>query len=100
MKFKYRVKGKVNSQFVLRGMLFKKDTNLDFCVSEKELTFVKEHCSLDSIIDREPKLIVETPKTILEENTIECETKSKEVEDELSTNKGSRTNKSRYKKNL
>lgn len=65
MKFKYRFKGKVNSQLVLRGMLFKVGSKIDFCVSEIELDFVKKHCSVDEIIDLEPK-VVPIPEPVLE----------------------------------
>ena len=65
MKFKYRFKGKVNSQLVLRGMLFKVGSKIDFCVSETELDFVKKHCSVDEIIDLEPK-VVPIPEPVLE----------------------------------
>ena len=75
MKFKYRFKGKVNSQLVLRGMLFKVGSKIDFCVSEAELDFVKKHCSVDEIIDLEPK-VVPIPEPVLEEKT---DTQSKEV---------------------
>lgn len=68
MKFKYRFKGKVNSQFVLRGMFFKVGSKIDFCVSETELDFVKKHCSVDEIIDLEPK-VVPIPEPVLEEKT-------------------------------
>ena len=100
MKFKYRVKGKVNSQFVVRGMLFRVDTNIDFCVSENELTFVKQHCSIESITNIQSKLVVEPPKPMLEENTIESENKSKEVENEVPTKQSTRTNKGKRKTNL
>ena len=75
MKFKYRFKGKVNNQLVLRGMLFKVGSKMDFCVSETELDFVKKHCSVDEIIDLEPK-VVPVPEPMLEEKT---DTEPKEV---------------------
>lgn len=78
MKFKYRFKGKVNSQFVLRGMLFVVGAKIDFCVSEKELEFVKQNCSIIDIIDLEEKVAIETPKPVLEENQ-ETESKPKGV---------------------
>lgn len=78
MKFKYRFKGKVNNQFVLRGMLFVVGAKIDFCVSEKELDFVKQNCSIIDIIDLEEKTIIETPKPVLEENK-ETENKPKGV---------------------
>ena len=75
MKFKYRFKGKVNDQLVLRGMLFKVGSKIDFCVSETELDFVNKHCSVDEIIDLEPK-VVPIPEPMLEEKT---DTQPKEV---------------------
>lgn len=90
MKFKYRFKGKVNNQLVLRGMLFKVGSKIDFCVSEMELDFVKKHCSVDEIIDLEPK-VVATPEPVLEEKT---DTQPKEVvEDGNKQPKANRTNK-------
>lgn len=95
MKFKYRVKGKVNSQFILRGFLFRVGSKIDFCVSENELEFVKQHCEIIEIIDREPKETIEIPKPVLEEN----ENKSREVENELQP-KSKRANKGSNKTNL
>lgn len=69
MLFRYRFIGKVNNQFVLRGFPFKVGSNIDFCVSEKELEFVKKHCSVLEIIDREPKVVVEIPKSIPDNTT-------------------------------
>ena len=101
MKFKYRVKGKVNSQFVVRGLLFRVGSDIDFCVSKNELEFVKQNCKISEIIDIEPKTTIEIPQTILEENTIESENKSKEVKNELRTKQSTKNaNKSRYKTNL
>lgn len=77
MKFKYRVKGKVNSQMVLRGMFFKVGAKIDFCVSETELDFVKSNCLVEEIIDLEPKAI-ENPEPVLEiENVVEKSTDDK-----------------------
>lgn len=91
MKFKYRFKGKVNSQLVLRGMLFKVGSKIDFCVSETELDFVKKHCSVDEIIDLEPN-VIPTPEPMLEEKT---DTEPKEVvRDDKVQRKVSRPNKS------
>lgn len=93
MKFKYRFKGKVNSQLVLRGMLFKVGSKIDFCVSETELDFVKKHCSVDEIIDLEPK-VVPIPEPVLEEKT---DTQPKEVvENDTVQPKASRPNKSNH----
>ena len=93
MKFKYRFKGKVNDQLVLRGMLFKVGSKMDFCVSETELDFVKKHCSVDEIIDLEPK-VVPTPEPVLEEKT---DTQPKEVvENDTVQPKVSRPNKGNH----
>lgn len=90
MKFKYRFKGKVNNQLVLRGMLFKVGSKMDFCVSETELDFVKKHCSVDEIIDLEPK-VAPTLEPMLQEKP---DTQPKEVvENERVQPKGSRANK-------
>lgn len=93
MKFKYRFKGKVNNQLVLRGMLFKVGSKMDFCVSETELDFVKKHCSVDEIIDLEPK-VAPTPEPVLEEK---IDTQPKEVvENDRVQPKVSRQNKSNH----
>jgi hypothetical protein len=67
MKFRYRFKGKVNSQFILRGFLFRVGSKIDFCISESELEFVKRHCEIIEVIDREAKPTIEIPEPILEE---------------------------------
>lgn len=95
MRFRYRFKGKVNSQFVLRGFLFKVGSKIDFCVSENELEFVKQHCEIIEVIDREPKATIEIPEPILDEQ----ENKSMEVENELQP-KSKRANKNSNKTNL
>ena len=97
MKFKYRFKGKVNSQLVLRGMLFKVGSKIDFCVSETELDFVKKHCSVDEIIDLEPK-VVPIPEPVLEET--KTETKPKGVKNELQTKSNGNANKGKHKANI
>ena len=79
MKFRYRFKGKVNSQFVVRGALFGVGDNIDFYFTEKELEFAKEHCTAIEIIDREQTSAIEIPSTIPNETEIKIENKSKEV---------------------
>ena len=96
MKFRYRFKGKVNSQFVLRGSLFKVGSSIDFCISESELEFVKNHCEIIEIIDREPNTTIEIPEPILEPKN---ENKSMEVENELQP-KSKRANKNSNKTDL
>lgn len=101
MKFRYRFKGKVNSQFVIRGMLFKVGSNIDFCISDKELEFVKQHCTVLEIIDREPKKVIETPKPVLEEQPkTESEIKTKGVKNELQTKPNGNANKGKHKNNI
>lgn len=99
MKFKYRFKGKVNSQFVLRGMPFKVGYNIDFCVSESELEFVKSNCTVLAIIDLEPKMTIETPEPVLERET-EKQEKSKGVKNELQSKPNGSTSKSKHKTNI
>lgn len=96
MKFKYRFKGKVNNQFVLRGMLFKVGSNIDFCVSESELEFVKQNCTILEIINREPKQVVESPEPVLEEQP-KTESKPKGVKNGQKSNSAS---KAKHKENL
>lgn len=97
MKFKYRVKGKVKCQMVLRGMLFRVGHEMDFCVSESELAFIKASCDVQEIIDLEPKKSVEpTQSPILETHNEENKIKSKEVVDDGSKRrnpKGKKPNK-------
>ena len=94
MKFKYRFKGKVNSQFVLRGFLFKVGSNIDFCVSENELEFVKKHCEAIDIIDRESKPAIEIPEPMLEESV---ENKPKGEKENVELHKSSTSRKTKVK---
>lgn len=96
MLFRYRFKGKVNSQFVIRGFLFKVGSSIDFCVSEKELDFVKQHCADMEIIDLEPKQVIETPKPVLEEQKTESESKPKGVNNENQTKRNGGKNQSKH----
>lgn len=102
MKFKYRFKGKINSQFILRGMLFKSGTTIDFCVSEKELDFVKAHCEVVEIIDREPKLGVNPPETMLEKPKTEIKSNAKGGNGDVQqrARKGKNNNKNNQKVSL
>lgn len=97
MKFKYRFKGKVNSQLVLRGMLFKVGSKIDFCVSETELDFVKKHCSVDEIIDLEPK-VVPIPESVLEET--KTEETPKGVKNELQSKPNGNAGKGKHKEHI
>ena len=77
MNLKYRVKGKVNSPFILRGLHFDVNSDMDFSISENELQFVQERVSNCEVIDLEKKA-VETPKPVLE-FVAKTESKSKGV---------------------
>lgn len=68
MKLEYRLKGKVQKSFILRGMTFYIGENFDFVVYENELSFVKERCTISEIIDLNKK-VEPAPKAILEEET-------------------------------
>lgn len=81
MTFRYRFIGKVNSQFVLRGLLFRRNSKIDFCVNEKEVEFLKEHCEIQEIIDRDLKAVekpILAPKNV-ENQIIKIEEKRKGV---------------------
>lgn len=95
MRFRYRFKGKVNSQFVIRGMLFSVGARIDFCLDDKELEFAKQHCIDFEIIDLEKTLEVESPKPMLETEKTEVE-ESKPKGVKASGNK--QTNKSSQRK--
>ena len=62
MNYRYRVKGKVQKSFILRGLFFRIGANIDNCITEKELVFVKEHCMLSEIMDMQS--ISTAPKPI------------------------------------
>ena len=68
MKLEYRIKGKVQRSFILRGLAFRIGEDIDFVVYENELAFVKERCDVSELIDLNKK-VEPTPKPILEEKT-------------------------------
>ena len=94
MRFRYRFKGKVDSQFVIRGMLFSVGAKIDFCLDDKELEFAKQHCVDFEIIDLEKPLKVESPESVLEEKQTEIENKPMGVK----VNGNKQTNKSNQRK--
>ena len=61
MEFKYRVLGKVNNAFILRGLHFTNGYNIDFCVNENELAFVKERCEVKEVKELKPKVATQSP---------------------------------------
>lgn len=75
MIVKYRVKGKVERAFIMRGMYFPVASDIDFMVSDGELAFVKERCKVDEVAD----IMDEQDKAL--NSTLEQEIKSKEVVD-------------------
>lgn len=97
MNFKYRVKGKVNGAFILRGLHFEIDSVLDIYIRESELEFLKKRVSISELIDLSEKP-VETPQPVLEET--ETESKPKGVKNELRTKSTSNGNKNKHKENL
>lgn len=68
MKLEYRIKGKVQKSFILRGLVFRIGEDIDFVVYENELAFVKERCDVSELIDLNKK-VEPAPKPILEEKT-------------------------------
>lgn len=65
MAFKYRVKGKVERAFIVRGLHFDVGSEIDFYVTEKEIEFVKERCKIVELIDNTKP--IDNPKPMLEE---------------------------------
>ena len=96
MKLKYRLKGKVERSFILRGVHFAPNCDIDFCIAESELAFVKDRCRVTDIIDLEPKKI-NTPSSVLEVPEIETKKEPKEVKNELQSKPLSRTSKAKPK---
>lgn len=96
MTKKYRVKGKVNSPFILSGMHFAIDSDMDFCINENEIEFIKERVSVSELIDLSKKA-VETPKPVLEEQP-KTESKPKGVNNERQ--KSSSSSKAKHKENI
>lgn len=95
MTKKYRVKGKVNSPFILSGLHFAIDSDMDFCINESEIEFVKERVSISELIDLSKKA-VETPEPVLEEQP-KTESKPKGVKNGQKSNSAS---KAKHKENL
>lgn len=93
MKFKYRVKGLVQSPFILRSAYFTIGDNMDFYITERELEFVKARCKIEELIDLDKK-VVPASEPVLEEKT---DTQPKEVvENDTVQPKVSRPNKSNH----
>lgn len=95
MTKKYRVKGKVNSPFILSGLHFAIDSDMDFCINESEIEFVKERVSISELIDLSKKAI-ESPEPVLEEQP-KTESKPKGVKNGQKSNSSS---KAKHKENL
>lgn len=91
---KYRFKGKVNSSFIIRGLVFQVGSDIDFGLTEKELEFVKAHCDAVDIIDLYKKDAIEIPNAVLEE---QIKNKPKEVENELRPKQNGGANKGKHK---
>lgn len=51
MQYRYRVLGKVEHSFILRGAYFEVGSMIDFHITDSELSFVKERCELTQIYD-------------------------------------------------
>lgn len=51
MQYRYRVLGKVEQSFILRGAYFAIGSEIDFHITESELPFIKEMCKLTQICD-------------------------------------------------
>ncbi|MCM1440071.1 MAG: hypothetical protein NC131_12845 [Roseburia sp.] len=51
MQYRYRVLGKVEQSFILRGAYFAVGSEMDFYITESEMPFVKEMCKLTKVCD-------------------------------------------------
>lgn len=51
MNYRYRVKGMTEKAFILRGMYFRVGSPIDTQILDSELSFIKERCKLDEIVD-------------------------------------------------
>ena len=72
MDFKYRVKGKVVQGFILRGDYKQYGAEVDICLYENELDFVKERCNLVTVEPfKEQDNVVEFPRPVLKEEKVQ-----------------------------
>ena len=49
MNYKYRVEGRVEKAFILRGMHFRIGGTINTMILESELAFIKERCELNKV---------------------------------------------------
>lgn len=61
MDYRYRVKGKAEKAFILRGMHFRVGSDIDTDILESEISFVKERCSIEKIVDNQAKTATSQP---------------------------------------
>ena len=52
MNYRYRVEGRVEKAFILRGMHFRIGGTIDTVILESELPFIKERCELNKVEDK------------------------------------------------
>lgn len=79
----------------MSGLHFAIDSDMDFCISENEIEFVKERVSISELIDLSKKAI-ESPEPVLEEQP-KTESKPKGVKNGQKPNSAS---KAKHKENL
>lgn len=87
MNYRYRVKGRTEKAFILRGMHFRIGKEVNDYITDKELHFVKEHCLLTEIVDLQAQKTASQPIPTNSTNTV------KGVSNELLTKPTSRANK-------
>ena len=61
MDYRYRVKGRAEKAFILRGMHFCIGGDIETVILESELAFVKERCRLDKVEDLQEKTVPSKP---------------------------------------
>ena len=53
MKYRYRVRGNVEKAFILRGAHFRIGSEIFTFITEEELAFIKDNCTLTEVEDFE-----------------------------------------------
>ena len=54
MDYRYRVNGRAEKAFILRGMYFRIGSDISTVITETELEFVKSHCTINSVCEINP----------------------------------------------
>ena len=83
MNYRYRVEGRVEKAFILRGMHFRIGGNIETVISESELPFIKERCELNKVED-----LTAPSQPISNDSATKKEVKNELPKPTVTTNKG------------